>query len=170
MTMTPGVCDARQADWHELNPSLGAPAATERLRIRSRFADVAIDPRDIVTFPDGLPGYERARQFVLLDVETLAPLKVLHAVNADDPCFLVVDPKNVLPDYRCELTASDRLRLGAEDERTLVWLSIVAVRDGGSLAVNLRAPVVINPAGMLGRQVMPNACVYPLQHVIERPA
>ena len=170
MSMTPGVRDASQADWQEPEISHKAPGAAGQLRLRSRFADVAVNPGDIVSFPDGLPGYERARQFVLLDVESLAPLKVLHAVNENDPCFLVVDPKSVLPTYRCELTASDRLRLNAADEQSLVWFSIVAVREDGSLAVNLRAPLVINPAGMLGRQVMPHACVYPLQHVIERPA
>jgi flagellar assembly factor FliW len=146
-----------------------ARAGAERLQVRSRFADADVDPRDVVSFPDGLPGYEGSRRFVLLDVDDLAPLRVLHAVNAPDPCFLVVDPKSALPTYRCELAAADRLRLGAVDERALVWLAIVAVREGGAVSVNLRAPIVINPERMIGRQVMPNDCAYPLQYVIERP-
>jgi flagellar assembly factor FliW len=160
--------DAGLAQRHDPPPPAAPPSDADRLQLRSRFADVAVDPRDVVTFPDGLPGYERAREFVLLDVEDLAPLKVLHAVKEHDPCFLVVDPTSVLPTYRCDLSGSDRHRLGATDDKGLVWFSIVAVRDDGSLSVNLRAPVVINPARMLGRQVMPSACVYPLQFVIER--
>lgn len=70
-----------------------ARTETERLQVRSRFADVEVDPRDVVTFPDGLPGYEGERQFVLLDAPETAPLRLLHAVNGSDPCFLVVDPK-----------------------------------------------------------------------------
>jgi flagellar assembly factor FliW len=154
-------------------PEIGAATTdapeTSRLQIRSRFASVDVDPKDVVTFPDGLPGYEGARQFVLLDVADLAPLKVLHAVGGSEPCFLVVDPKIVLPAYRSEISGADRTRLGAADDRGLVWLAIVAVQPGGEVTVNLRAPVVINPERMVGRQVMPNACVYPLQHVIERP-
>jgi flagellar assembly factor FliW len=146
-----------------------ANAPAERLQLRSRFADVEVDPRDVVSFPDGLPGYEGSREFVLLDIDDLAPLKVLHAINGSEPCFLVVDPKSVMPTYRCEITGADRLRLGAAEDATLVWLAIVTVRGDGEVAVNLRAPIVINPAGMIGRQVMPNACVYPLQFVIERP-
>jgi flagellar assembly factor FliW len=140
----------------------------ERLQVRSRFADVEVAAEDVLTFPDGLPGYEGRRQFVLLDHPDASPLKVLHAVHGEDPCFLVVDPKSVLAGYRCELSASDRLRLGASDEETLLWLAIVMVREAGDVTVNLRAPIVINPATMTGRQVMPNGCVYPLHHVLSR--
>ena len=143
-----------------------ADATVERLQVHSRFADRDVEPQHVMTFPDGLPGYEGSRQFVLLDVEDTAPLRVLHAVNAAEPCFLVVDPKNVLPNYRCEIGAADRLRLGATDESALVWLAIVSVHDGEEVTVNLRAPIVINPERMVGRQVMPNACVYPLHYVV----
>lgn len=148
--------------------SEAAPAAP-RYRLRSAFADVEVDARDVIAFPDGIPGYEGVRQFALLDLEQVAPLKVLHAVNAPEPCFLVVDPRSVMPGYRGELGPADRLRLGASDDSTLVWLAIVLMKAQGEIAVNLRAPVVIDPARMTGRQVMPNACAYPLQYVLERP-
>lgn len=138
----------------------------ERFQVQSRFADAAVNPGDVLLFADGLPGYEASRQFALLDVPDQAPLKVLHAVNAPAPCFLVVDPKSVLPTYRYELSDSDRLRIGAKDDSALLWLAIVIVDDAGTVAVNLRAPIVINPERMTGRQVMPNACVYPLRYVI----
>lgn len=138
----------------------------ERFLVHSRFADAEVNAGDVLVFADGLPGYEASRQFALLDVPEQAPLKVLHAVNAAEPCFLVVDPKSVLPSYRYQLSDSDRLRLGAKDDSTLLWLAIVIVDDAGTVAVNLRAPIVINPERMTGRQVMPNACVYPLRYVI----
>ena len=146
--------------------SVSLHADGEGLDVRSRFATIKVNPRDVLLFPDGLPGYETTREFVLLDVPEQAPLKVLHAVNGPETSFLVVDPKAVLPTYRCELGASDRLRLGADDDAALVWLAIVIVSENGEVAVNLRAPIVINPARMTGRQVMPNACVYPLRYVI----
>ena len=36
----------------------------------------------------------------------------------------------------------------------------------GEVTVNLRAPVVINPAGMVGQQVIPFQSIYPLRHVL----
>jgi flagellar assembly factor FliW len=143
-----------------------ASVPAERLQVHSRFADTEVNPGDVLMFAEGLPGYESARQFVLLDVPDQAPLKVLHAVNATEPCFLVVDPKSVLATYRYELSDSDRHRLGARDDSALLWLAMVIVDDAGTVAVNLRAPIVINPERMTGRQVMPNACVYPLRYVL----
>jgi flagellar assembly factor FliW len=160
-----GAIRARTASTPGVRPD--APAA--RLRLRSRFADVEVEARDVIAFPDGLPGYEANREFVLLELADVAPLKVLHAVNAAEPCFLVVDPKGVLATYQCSLSGADRHRLGAADDSTLLWLAIVIMDEGGEIAVNLRAPIVIDPARMTGRQVMPNACVYPLRYVVERP-
>jgi flagellar assembly factor FliW len=142
--------------------------STARLHIRSHLVDVEVEPCDVVTFPDGLPGFEGSRQFVLLELDETAPLKVLHAVNADDPSFLVVDPRNVLPNFRCDIGSADRARLGASDDGTFLWLAIVSVSGEDDVTVNLRAPIVIDPTRMRGRQVLPNACVYPLQHPIER--
>jgi len=39
-----------------------------------------------------------------------------------------------------------------------------------TIAVNLRAPIVINPETMLGCQVMPQRSLYPVRHVISAPA
>jgi flagellar assembly factor FliW len=145
-----------------------AQAAEQPLHVQSKFVTTDVNPRDIVRFADGLPGYETVHEFVLLDVPGQAPLKVLHAVNGGEPSFLVIDPKAVLSTYRCELGAPDRLRLGAADDSGLVWLAIVMVGGNGDVSINLRAPIVINPARMTGRQVMPNACVYPLRYVVGR--
>jgi flagellar assembly factor FliW len=153
----------------DLTPSPGASGPATRLRVRSHLADVEVDPRDVVTFPDGLPGYEGSRRFVLIDVEETAPLKVLHAVEASEPCFFVIDPRSVLPTYRCALGPADRARLGGADAGTFLWLAIVTVTGEGGVTANLRAPVVIDPARMIGRQVLPNAGVYPLRYAIDRP-
>ena len=147
-----------------------APAAVpdDRVQIRSRFAEAEVSTDAVLTFPEGLPGYETSRAFVLMDMPDQAPLKVLHAVHGAEPCFVVVDPKSVLPSYRCELGATDRLRLEASDDAALVWLAVVMVDPSGEVAVNLRAPIVINADRMIGRQVLPNNGLYPLRHVIGR--
>ena len=50
----------------------------------------------------------------------------------------------------------------------LQWLSAVDGPPASFLVVDpkLRAPIVINPEAMIGLQVMPQDCVYPLRHVI----
>ena len=117
-------------------------------------------------FPDGSPGFESCRQWVVLAAEDQTPLRRLHAIDGADASFLAVDPRSVVEAYRCELTEADRQRLGADTDTPLVWLALVMAEPSGALTVNLRAPIVINPRTMLGQQVLPLNSVYPLRHVL----
>jgi flagellar assembly factor FliW len=122
--------------------------------------------RDAVRFPNGLPGFEACRSFVLMQNEVLGPLQLLKAVDGPSASFLVIDPRRVLPEYRCELSQSDRHRLGVSKTETLLWLVLVTIELDGTITANLRAPVVINPERMIGQQVVPYDCVYPIRFVI----
>jgi flagellar assembly factor FliW len=122
--------------------------------------------RDVIRFAHGLPGFEACRGFVLMAADALGPVQCLKSVDGPPASFLVVDPRRVLADYRCELTESDRRRLNASDDETLLWLALVTIEIDGTISVNLRAPIVINPAAMLGQQVVPYHAVYPIRHVV----
>lgn len=139
------------------------PSPAGRVQIYSRFGEFEVEARDCVTFPLGVPGFERSRTFAVVTGDDFAPFRCLHAV--DDPVsFLVVDPRLVFPEYRCVLSPTDLSRLGASEDSPLVWLSIVTFDDQGRVFANLRAPIVINPERMLGYQVMPHNSLYPLRH------
>jgi flagellar assembly factor FliW len=139
---------------------------SDRLRISGAFGEMDVDRRDIIRFPDGLPGFEHSRAFVLLASEENAPLQYLHAVEGAPASFLAIDPRFVLENYRCELNAADEHRLGAAEGDPLLWLALVMVESNGAITVNLRAPLVVNPKRMVGHQMMPHQCLYPLRHVL----
>ena len=121
---------------------------------------------NVVRFPAGLPGFETCHAFVLMSPAANSPLQCLQSVDGQEASFLVIDPRRVLPDYHCELAASDRHCLGSSNDEALLWLALVSVEIDGTVTANLRAPVVINPARMTGRQIVPQASIYPLRHVI----
>jgi flagellar assembly factor FliW len=125
---------------------------------------------DVIRFPGGLPGFEACRGFVLMASDSLGPVQCLKAVEGPAASFLVIDPRRVFPEYRCELSAADMHRLGitAADRiaEKLLWLVLITIEVDGTIAVNLRAPVVINPDRMIGHQVVPFQCVYPIRHVV----
>ena len=68
-----------------------------RLRIQTRFGEFESDPRNVLHFPVGLPGFEQCRRFVVLSSMAMAPVQCLHAVDGPPASFLVVDPRVVLP-------------------------------------------------------------------------
>jgi flagellar assembly factor FliW len=128
--------------------------------------DTQIALSEAVSFPDGIPGFESCRRWVVMASEDAAPLRRLDAIEGAEASFLAIDPRAVLDGYRCELSAADRVRLGANEGEPMVWLAIVMMDSTGALTVNLRAPIVINPRTMTGQQVLPHNCLYPLRHVL----
>jgi flagellar assembly factor FliW len=121
---------------------------------------------DTIRFPEGLPGFEACRSFVLLAAGDGVPVQRLESVEGPEARFITIDPRYVLPTYRFELSETDRARLEAAEETPLLWLAMVMLEADGTITVNLRAPVVINPERMVGHQVMPYECLYPLRHVL----
>jgi len=134
-----------------------------RLKIQTEFGEFEADARDILDFPEGIPGFEQCRRFAVLSSVAMAPLQCLHAVGGE-ATFLAVDPRLVMPEYRLELGDADLARLDAGPDTLLLWLSLVTVDEKDSASVNLRAPIVINPARMRGRQVVTDEAAYPLQY------
>jgi flagellar assembly factor FliW len=140
--------------------------ADDRIRLSTRFGEFEADSRNLLSFPSGLPGFEQCRRFVLLSSIEAAPLQVLMSVDGSPASFLTLDPRLVLPEYRCQLSASDKERLGARDGDPLLWLVLLTIDDRGAAFANLRAPIVINPADMVGYQVVPQDSLYPMRHPV----
>jgi flagellar assembly factor FliW len=132
--------------------------------IRTDFGSFDVAAEDIVHFAEGLPGFEQCRRFVVLSSPSIEPLHCLHAIEGPSASFLAVDPRAVLPNYRCTLGEADRVKLEARPDAPLVWLALVTIDETHGPSANLRAPVVINPARMIGCQVMPHNSLYPLRH------
>ncbi len=141
-----------------------------RIAVETRFGTFEADLRDMVTFPDGLPGFEACRRFVILSSVDMAPIQCLHAVDGPPASFLAIDPRLVMPSYRSVLSQADRLRLGVSDDGLLLWLTLLTVADDNSASANLRAPIVVNPSRMIGFQVMPHNSLYPLRYPLGQEA
>jgi flagellar assembly factor FliW len=136
------------------------PASEPRIEV----SGVEPQAKDIIAFPEGLPGFEACRRFVVMSYEGTTMFQCVQGLEASRPAFLVTDPARVLPGFRMQLNPSDCRRLDVREHDTLVWLAIVTFADDDSASVNLRAPIVVNPRPMIGFQVMPHDCLYPLRH------
>jgi len=137
------------------------------IRLHTPFGNFEAAGDSIVAFPDGLPGFEQCRRFVVLRQAGATPFVCLHAIDGPGAAFLAIDPRRVVPQYRCTLADADRLRLGAGPATTLLWLSIITIAREDELFVNLRAPLVINPERLVGLQAVPQQTLYPLRHRID---
>jgi len=132
-------------------------------------AGIVLSAQHAIRFPGGLPGFEACRRFVLFAPEGASPFQYLKSLEGPPASFLVIDPRRIVPDYPCVLAEHDRQQLGADADSVLLWLALVMIEPDGTIAANLAAPVVINPAGMIGYQLIPQDAAYPLRHVVAGP-
>lgn len=120
----------------------------------------------VVTFPEGLPGFEDQRQFMLMASPEMEPFTVMQGMTDGGPSFVAIDPRVVEHGYVTALDRMDLARLSADERDTLLWLAIVAAREDGSVTANLRAPVVINPGTMRGIQLIAVESEYATDHPV----
>lgn len=137
----------------------------------SRFGTVEVPDDEVVEFPEGLPGFPDARRMILFGAGQMPgtesgadheSLFWLHAVDDPNLAFLTIVPWSVYPDYDIEI---DPEEVDGADPDDLCILAIVTVRreDGGvQMTSNLLAPVVIDTALRVGRQVILHDADWPI--------
>lgn len=118
----------------------------------------------VITFPAGLPGFESVHHFVLVASESLAPFTLVRGTGDPAPTFVAIEPRYVEQSFTLALEPADRLRLQANPDDPLLWLALVTLLPDGRATVNLRAPLVVNPATMLGVQIVAAASPYAVDH------
>lgn len=124
-----------------------------------------IDEQEIVSFPDGVLGFEELRRFVLVGSQQTYPCMYLQSI--DDPwvVFTVIDPFLFFSDYSFSVPEADKEALGLSDRDQFITLSIVSVPENPlEMTANLLAPVIINPQTRLGRQVILQDSPYTVRH------
>ena len=139
-----------------------------RIHITS-FGRIDVEPADVLNFSSGLPGLEDCRQWALLADAANDALGWLQSVARGDVALAVVSPRRFVPDYQVRIPRSELSPLALADVRQ-AQVVVVVGRNGTSLTLNLKAPIVINLENRTGRQVVASGDL-PLQYELtqERP-
>ena len=105
---------------------------------------------------DPLPGFPRHRDYVLVPAHADGPFYWLQSLVSDGPRFLAVPAAEFFPEYAPELPTGLCAELALDDPAQARLLCLVTVPRGdvSAATANLRAPVVVNPAAGLARQVV----------------
>src|SRR5262245_2043304 len=134
----------------------------------TRFGSLSIEEGDVLTFVDGLIGMEDCRRWVLLGDAENPALGWLQSLDRPEVALGVVSPRRFVPDYQVRVARREIQPLGLanpQDAQVLVIVSHV----GGSLSLNLKAPLVVHVAERLGRQIVARDD-HAVQHRLTVPA
>jgi flagellar assembly factor FliW len=128
---------------------------------------VHVSDEVIMTFPDGMPGFERHQRFALLQDAKLAPFFWLQSLHDPLVGFLVITPGLLVSDYEFDIADPDVEMLELSDPAEARVLTILVVpEDVRSMTANLQAPIIINPVKRIAKQVILTDERFPLRHPV----
>lgn len=139
--------------------------------INTKFlGEVEIKESEILTFNEGLPGFPKYKNFILLSLDADLPLALLQSTEEVSIGFVVAFPFAFKQDYTFDLSEEDKEDLQIEKEEDVMTYSIVTLQETFSEStMNLLAPVIINVNKKLGKQiVLQDSKAYSLRFPIQQ--
>lgn len=132
------------------------------------FGEIEIDKDKVITFSDGIPGFEDRTSYVIIqNPDEDFPFHWLQAVEDRDLAFVIVSPFFFKQDYEFQLSQNVIERLEIESHEDISVYTIVVVPDDiNKMTANLAAPIVINEETKKGKQVFLEDSRYHKRHLI----
>lgn len=122
------------------------------------FGEVELDDEKILTFEEGIIGFEHLRKFTLIyndENESSAAITWLQSVEEPMVALPVISPFSVMADYNPVVEDDVLLPLGTlTEENTAIFLTLTVPSDITRMTTNLKAPIVINAETKKGCQVI----------------
>jgi flagellar assembly factor FliW len=133
------------------------------------FGVISCHEDAILEFPEGLPAFESARQFVVIEEASVSPGVFLQSLDDTQLCFVMLPVLAVCPGYQIEIPAEDLLTLGLAAEQPSIGSDvacfvIVSAAENCPPTANLLAPIVMNLAKRRGAQVIRLDTAYSHRH------
>lgn len=133
----------------------------------TRFGRLEVNDDSIINMTSGLLGFETYKRFCLVKHREGDNFQWLQSVEEPSLAFVVIDPSEYFSHYEVDINDSDVENLCLESAEDAILLSVVTIRDGGSVVTaNLAAPIVINAMNNMGSQVVLRNEHYTTQHAL----
>lgn len=121
----------------------------------TRFGELEVNPSDIVTFTEGLLGFENLKKYFVVDPGDSTLILWLQSTEDEKVAFPIIEPKIFKPDYIAKLLPADLNGLELDSLQTAKLYSILTIpANVTEMSANLKAPVVINSNKKVGKQIV----------------
>ncbi len=125
------------------------------IRIQTKaYGPLDVDERQILRFPEGLLGFEKFKDYALLDAAQ-KPFFYLQSMEVSELAFVLIDPFLFRPDYSVDADDALLSSVGIERPEDALVLSIVTVpADGSPITANLMGPLIVDRSSRRGVQAV----------------
>ena len=132
-----------------------------------RFGDIDVSDDSVITFTQPIIGFQEFRRFILLPGPPNSGLHWLQSLDDGRLAFILIDPRQVVPDYAVTLSPHERAELAVNDDAELdIYTLVVVPNERRKIRTNLKAPILINPRQRLAKQAILDKSNYPVRHYI----
>ncbi len=134
-----------------------------------KLGNVLINKENILTFKEGLFGFENLTEYVIINIEECRPFEWLVSVENPEITFPVINPMPFFTDYQPMQQVEDLSALEIKDPKCVETFCIVTL--GGkpeNVTVNLKGPILINTQNKLAKQFVLLEDYYSLNHPLVR--
>jgi len=132
------------------------------------FGEVEIDDNKLVTFDEGIYGFESLTKYVILydnEDNEMQAFCWLQSIEDSEICLPMVDPISWFPTYAPEIKDDLILKIGKLEESDLSVFSVIVVPDKfEDITANLKAPIIVNKETLKGIQVVVEGDIYQVRH------
>ncbi len=134
----------------------------------TRFGTIEVDEEAVITFSQGLFGFENYRRFVVLCLDEKSPFRWLQSMEEPSLAFVVIEPRHFMPDYAPTISDADAEALGLDEETPYLIFVVVTIPPGKpeQMTANLMGPIIVNAATRMARQVIVEDDGYSTKHSI----
>lgn len=134
----------------------------------NQLGEIKIDETRVISFSNGIPGFENDREYAIFPIEGEGPFYYMHAVKNPDLCLVLAVPFIFFPDYELELSPEslDILEIEDGDQKLAIFSVLNIPADFKDATANLLAPIIVNPATKKGLQYVAGNSHYQTKHRI----
>jgi len=135
----------------------------------NNFGNLNIEKENIITFEQGLLGFEELKQFAIIDLEECLPFEWLVSVEDPIVAFPILNPTLFFSDYKPSLSKDDLISLNIKKEKDVEMFCIVTLdKKPENVTLNLKGPILINMKNKMGKQVVLAEDYYSLNQLLIR--
>ncbi|WP_100333213.1 flagellar assembly protein FliW [Bacillus alkalisoli] len=129
--------------------------------------EVTIKKKDIITFQNGIPGFDEEKEFILIAVTEDETYYALQSIQDENLAFIVTNPFLFFPDYEFKLEDTVKQVLDINEKTTIELFIILTVAEPfEETTANLQGPIIINKENKLAKQIIINNNSYRTKHLL----
>lgn len=123
------------------------------------------EQEDIITFKNGLPGFENLTKFIIFPAPENEVFSILHSTQDAAIGLIVVSPFSVCDNYEFDLKEPVQERLNIKNmDQVNIYNTVTLNSKVEDITTNLKAPIIININDKIGEQIILEDEKYQIRH------